>query len=89
MIEIQSVVWPDEQELHRVGLVSQVIVPQPPFRVIPCEAVTRPCGHRLRFASKSNILLISIEIALIWHIRSEIKNRSLLEHIVLDSYFSY
>ena len=29
---------------------------------IPCEAVTRLCGHRLRFASWSNILLISIEI---------------------------
>ena len=41
-----------------------------PYWVIPCEAVTRPCGHRLRFASWSDILLISIEIALIWHIRS-------------------
>ena len=30
--------------------------------VIPSEAVAEPCGHRLQFASWSNILLISIEI---------------------------
>ncbi len=28
-------------------------------RVIPSEAVTEPCGHRLQFASWCNILLIS------------------------------
>ncbi len=32
--------------------------------VIPSEAVTGPCGHRLQFTSWSYILLISIEIAL-------------------------
>ncbi len=31
--------------------------------VIPSEAVTEPCGHRLQFTSWSNILLISIEKA--------------------------
>ncbi len=38
-------------------MLADKVIPTIIYGVIPCEAVTRLCGHRLRFASWSNILL--------------------------------
>ncbi len=51
-------------EIQLLHVTVSTIPEKVPFWVIPCEAVTEPCRHRLQFASWSNILLISIEIAL-------------------------